>query len=68
MDKEFLNMVPGSHSVLIVGDGDFSFSVAFTKRYSNLNVTSTTLESEAIMISKYPDLLRNLEYLKHKGL
>lgn len=66
MDKEFLTC-SSSTEVLIVGDGDYSFSVAFSTRYENVSMTATTLEGADLMSSKYPDFHRNVDSLRAKG-
>lgn len=68
MDKEFRNNL-SIRNVLIVGDGDYSFSVAFLMRYGALpiTVTATTLEQGILMEQKYPNFTKNLEYLESHG-
>ena len=75
MDKEFRNNL-SIRNVLIVGDGDYSFSVAFLMRYGALpiTVTATTLEQGILMEQKYPKMeqkypnyTKNLEYLESHG-
>lgn len=68
MDKEFQSSFSSS-DVLIVGDGDYSFSVAFFTRYNKfpLTLTASTLEQNDLMEQKYPDFIRNLEFLQSHG-
>lgn len=56
--------------VLLVGEGDFSFSVALLDRLgcrrSRLNITATSLESEET-ITKHKNAAENMENLQSLG-
>jgi len=67
MDQEFGEDNSNSR-VLIVGDGDFSFSVAFAKRYSLPPFTTSTIEDHTSMKIKYPDYEGNSDFLHSKGI
>lgn len=68
MDKEFLKIDSSpSGTVLIVGDGDYSFSVAFAKRYNHVDLTATTLEETELMTAKYPHFEDNVSNLSKMG-
>ncbi|XP_067951687.1 uncharacterized protein [Watersipora subatra] len=67
MDFEFSRVLTEENNVLIVGDGDLSFSVAFITRYPDVNLTATNLESDEIMLSKYPNFVSNQSYLRNQG-
>ena len=67
MDKEFKEVNLDKSAVLVVGDGDFSFSVAFVTRYSDVTLTASTLETDSVMMSKYPNFSNNVAYLRDKG-
>lgn len=65
MDLEFKS-TNAAGPILIVGDGDFSFSVAFCKRYDTLFTTSN-LESYGEMEYKYPNFADNVQFLQSHG-
>ena len=67
MDKEFKEANLEKSAVLVVGDGDFSFSVAFVTRYSDVTLTASTLETDPVMMAKYPNFSSNVAYLREKG-
>ena len=68
MDKEFKGCDKESLSILLVGDGDFSFAVAFLTRYTDIKLTATTLETDYAMLNKYPNFSHNLTFLRDKGI
>lgn len=67
MDAEFSGRDAGNRNVLTVGDGDFSFAVAFAVRYKGVKITATTLETDEVMKLKYPDFSNNIVYLSNLG-
>lgn len=69
MDEEFFHDCHTSKNrpvVLIVGDGDFSFSLAFCKRY-DAHLTCSTIESPSNMVKKYPNYVNTVRCLKELG-
>mgnify|MGYP001795317509 CR=1 FL=1 len=50
----------------MVGDGDFSFSLAFAKRY-NVDLVCSTIESADVMTSKYPSYTETVRSLQKIG-
>ena len=41
--------------VLIVGDGNFSFSLAYCEKFKNEDVVATSFDSRHSLIEKYPE-------------
>eukprot|EP01036_Dinobryon_divergens_P023862 gene23862-32251_t len=63
-------------SILIVGDGDFSFSSALagylataqgTAVMGQPTIVSSSLDSEAVLLRKYPQYLQNIQRLNSSG-
>uniref|UniRef100_A0A0K0EQI6 Elongation factor 1-beta n=1 Tax=Strongyloides stercoralis TaxID=6248 RepID=A0A0K0EQI6_STRER len=50
---------------LIMGDGNMSFSVAFSKIYSNTLITTSVLESKNEFFKRYPSGRENYTFLSH---
>uniref|UniRef100_A0A0K0FLP0 Elongation factor 1-beta (inferred by orthology to a human protein) n=1 Tax=Strongyloides venezuelensis TaxID=75913 RepID=A0A0K0FLP0_STRVS len=48
---------------LIMGDGNLSFSVAFTRLYPNVLITTSVIESKNEFLMRYPSGGQNVEYL-----
>ncbi|KAJ1623840.1 hypothetical protein T492DRAFT_1052141 [Pavlovales sp. CCMP2436] len=56
--------------ILLVGDGDLSFALAFARAFGEQgahNLTVTTLNSEAFLGSQYAGALRNAAELRARG-
>ncbi|KAJ3677552.1 hypothetical protein LUZ60_003276 [Juncus effusus] len=54
-----------SHSILLVGDGDFSFSLSLASSFgSGSNIVATSLDSLEALLEKYSKAHSNLEKLK----
>ena len=49
--------------VLICGDGNFSYSVAFAKRFPNLDLVASSYDSESELSAKYRGFTRYLQYI-----
>ncbi|KAG9144132.1 hypothetical protein Leryth_013780 [Lithospermum erythrorhizon] len=57
-----------SHKILLVGEGDFSFSVCLAKAFGSAqNMVATSLDSEAEVKRKYSGAEANLNELKERG-
>ncbi|KAG2384159.1 uncharacterized protein At4g26485-like [Vigna umbellata] len=57
-----------SHKILLVGEGDFSFSLCLAKAFGTaINMVATSLDSRASLRKKYGNALRNLRELKGLG-
>uniref|UniRef100_A0A8R7UGX3 25S rRNA (uridine-N(3))-methyltransferase BMT5-like domain-containing protein n=1 Tax=Triticum urartu TaxID=4572 RepID=A0A8R7UGX3_TRIUA len=56
------------HSILIVGDGDFSFSLSLAAAFgSGYNLVATSLDSFEALIGKYSEAEANVRELKRMG-
>ncbi|KAF0694840.1 Aste57867_14304 [Aphanomyces stellatus] len=56
--------VSDKHRVLVVGDGDFSFSLALATRLGGQRITATVYDSEADLLEKYPNVSANIRGLQ----
>nr|DAD36528.1 TPA_asm: hypothetical protein HUJ06_007169 [Nelumbo nucifera] len=57
-----------SHQILLVGEGDFSFSACLAKAFrSATNMVSTSLDSRDTLFLKHPTAWLNLEELEKLG-
>ncbi|RQM27924.1 hypothetical protein B5M09_007520 [Aphanomyces astaci] len=56
--------VSDKHRVLVVGDGDFSFSLALATRLGGEKIVATAYDSEAELLAKYPNVSANIRGLK----
>ncbi|XP_022959460.1 uncharacterized protein At4g26485-like [Cucurbita moschata] len=53
-----------SHTILLVGEGDFSFSACLAKAFgSAANMVATSLDSNEVLLRKYSRVAANLEAL-----
>lgn len=50
--------------VLLVGEGDFSFAVAFATIHTFCEITATELRSEAETVKRYPHAAQNIQTLR----
>ncbi|ESQ54628.1 hypothetical protein EUTSA_v10027179mg [Eutrema salsugineum] len=56
------------HEILLVGEGDFSFSLCLASAFgSATNITATSLDSEDELCTKYMDAMDNVSILKRYG-
>ncbi|CAK9308626.1 unnamed protein product [Citrullus colocynthis] len=57
-----------SHTILLVGEGDFSFSACLAVAFANAsNILATSLDSKESLLRKYTRVSRNLEILELAG-
>jgi len=56
-----------SESILLVGEGDFSFSHSLVDHYGCHNLICTTLESRSTLAEKYPQSSEYVKYLEDTG-
>ncbi|KAK7365002.1 hypothetical protein VNO80_13752 [Phaseolus coccineus] len=57
-----------SHEILLVGEGDFSFSLCLARAFGTAkNMVATSLDSRASLRKKYGSALRNLRELEGLG-
>ncbi|WZY75743.1 hypothetical protein YC2023_022127 [Brassica napus] len=70
---EFSNTITCSHysnkqKILLVGEGDFSFSLCLAKAFgSATNITATSLDTREELEQKYKDAKNNVEELERLG-
>ncbi|KAG2310683.1 hypothetical protein Bca52824_022240 [Brassica carinata] len=70
---EFSNTITCSHynnkqKILLVGEGDFSFSLCLAKAFgSATNITATSLDTREELEQKYRDAKNNVEELERRG-
>eukprot|EP01125_Pyxidicula_operculata_P006367 TRINITY_DN2212_c0_g1_i1.p1 TRINITY_DN2212_c0_g1~~TRINITY_DN2212_c0_g1_i1.p1 ORF type:complete len:284 (-),score=40.44 TRINITY_DN2212_c0_g1_i1:65-916(-) len=58
-----------TQKILIVGDGNFSFSLSVGSELNlGANLVATSYDSEDVLFSKYPEAKDNLDYLKGLGV
>ncbi|XP_058783969.1 heavy metal-associated isoprenylated plant protein 41-like [Vicia villosa] len=56
------------HQILLVGDGDFSFSLSLAKAFGSAdNIVATSLDTNAEVTKKYKNAKSNLEELQKLG-
>jgi hypothetical protein len=54
--------------ILIVGDGDFSFSLALAIYLGGKNLIATCYDSKRDLLEKYPNALSNIDALETAGV
>ncbi|KAF8080418.1 hypothetical protein N665_0948s0014 [Sinapis alba] len=70
---DFSNTINCSHynnkqKILLVGEGDFSFSLCLAKAFgSATNITATSLDTREELEQKYNDAKNNVEELERRG-
>ncbi|CAH8320540.1 unnamed protein product [Eruca vesicaria subsp. sativa] len=70
---EFSNTITCSHynnkqKILLVGEGDFSFSLCLAKTFgSATNITATSLDTREELEQKYKNAKNNVEELERRG-
>ncbi|KAK8937613.1 hypothetical protein KSP40_PGU013436 [Platanthera guangdongensis] len=56
------------HLILLVGDGDFSFSLSLANTFgSAINIIATSLDSKAKLFKRYQNARKNLRRLEQMG-
>ncbi|KAI3889225.1 hypothetical protein MKX03_006457 [Papaver bracteatum] len=57
-----------SHKILLVGEGDFSFSTCFARAFcSASNMVATTIDSEETLYTRLPSSELNIKHLRSMG-
>lgn len=56
-----------ARTVLTVGDGNFSFSLAFARRFPHAQLTASSFDSAQELAAKYPEAPRHLRQLRALG-
>ncbi|CAM8997299.1 unnamed protein product [Rhodiola kirilowii] len=67
-EEKWLKYYSSSHQILLVGDGDFSFSLCLATAFgSAANIVATSLDSHDEVIKKYKNGKLNIKKLKKLG-
>lgn len=68
VEVKWLKYYSSDHQILLVGDGDFSFSLSLSNCFASAsNIVATSLDSYDVLVKKYSDAKSNLESLKKLG-
>ncbi|XP_027357443.1 uncharacterized protein At4g26485-like [Abrus precatorius] len=68
MEEKRITHYLSSHKILLVGEGDFSFSLCLSKAFGTAgNMIATSLDSRVSLAIKYAMALRNLTELEALG-
>jgi 25S rRNA (uracil2634-N3)-methyltransferase len=54
--------------VLLLGEGDFSFSRSLVRHHGIHHLTATSYDSEASVVEKYPQVRENVGFLRSQGV
>ncbi|XP_042518309.1 uncharacterized protein At4g26485-like [Macadamia integrifolia] len=66
--EKWVKHYSSSHKMLLVGEGDFSFSACLARAFGSAkNMISTSLDSEEMLMVKHPTAKANLKELKKLG-
>ncbi|XP_022139691.1 uncharacterized protein At4g26485-like [Momordica charantia] len=67
-DQKWIKHYSSSHTILLVGEGDFSFSTCLATTFgSAANMVATSLDSKESLLSKYTHVATNLKELEELG-
>ncbi|XP_058115013.1 uncharacterized protein LOC131258006 [Magnolia sinica] len=67
-EDRWLKYYSSFHQILLVGEGDFSFSLSLAKSLQSAsNILATSLDQYDVVIKKYKNAKSNLEYLEKMG-
>nr|GMC53663.1 heavy metal-associated isoprenylated plant protein 41-like [Ipomoea batatas] len=67
-EEKWLMHYSSLHQILLVGDGDFSFSLCLANSFGSAsNILASSLDSYDEVTKKYKDAKSNLEKLQHLG-
>lgn len=67
-EKKICGSYSNEHSILVVGDGDFSFSLSLCKKLQNgMNLVATSYDSHECVTTKYPESIKFIEEIKESG-
>jgi hypothetical protein len=56
------------HSIMTVGDGNFSFSLCLCEALAPVSLTATSYESYESLLTAYPDAEKNINILRENGV
>ncbi|KAI8524851.1 hypothetical protein RHMOL_Rhmol13G0181900 [Rhododendron molle] len=66
--ERWMEHYSSSHRILLVGEGDFSFSLSLAKAFSSArNMVSTSIDSQQDLLKKYSNGLANVRDLEEMG-
>ncbi|CAH9052799.1 unnamed protein product [Cuscuta epithymum] len=67
-EEKWVNKYSSSHKILLVGEGDFSFSASLAASFgSAVNIIATSLDSKKTVKREYDKAVHNISMLKAKG-
>ncbi|MCL7027127.1 hypothetical protein MKW94_028484 [Papaver nudicaule] len=67
-EVKWIKHYSSSHKILLVGEGDFSFSTCLARAFGTArNMVATSLDSEPTILHYYSNGRRNLDELKSQG-
>ncbi|XP_062086779.1 heavy metal-associated isoprenylated plant protein 41-like [Humulus lupulus] len=67
-EEKWIQYYSSNHQILIVGDGDFSFSSSLATSFSSaFNIVATSLDSYDVVVKKYKKARSHLEHLTNLG-
>jgi 25S rRNA (uracil2634-N3)-methyltransferase len=68
VEKKTCGSYSNDQAILVVGDGDFSFSLSVCKKLqSGFNLIATSYDSHECVTTKYPESIKFIEEIKHLG-
>ncbi|KAL8462103.1 hypothetical protein ACS0TY_033256 [Phlomoides rotata] len=66
--ERWIKHYSSAHSILLVGDGDFSFSLCLGMAFGTAtNIIATSLDTYDVLINKYKNASANVAFLKSLG-
>ncbi|KAK9026095.1 hypothetical protein V6N11_038943 [Hibiscus sabdariffa] len=69
-DEKWVTHYSSNHQILLVGEGDFSFSLSLANGFASAsasNICATSLDSYVVLKRKYKNAVQNLENLEKLG-
>ncbi|OMP06958.1 hypothetical protein COLO4_07755 [Corchorus olitorius] len=67
-EEKWVTHYSSNHQLLLVGEGDFSFSLSLANAFASAsNICASSLDSYDVLIKKYKNAKSNLENLKKLG-
>ncbi|KAL1202620.1 hypothetical protein V5N11_006595 [Cardamine amara subsp. amara] len=68
MSEKWMRHYSSNHQILLVGEGDFSFSLCLASAFgSATNITATSLDSEDELCEKFKYAMHNVRRLERYG-
>ncbi|XP_019190844.1 PREDICTED: heavy metal-associated isoprenylated plant protein 41-like isoform X2 [Ipomoea nil] len=67
-DEKWIKQYSSSQTILLVGEGDFSFSAALATAFGDAsNMVATSLDSHAFLAENYTNAVSNIAMMRRKG-